>query len=95
MHSSRIWLFVAAVISLTACKRQAEFVAPKEAEFAVAAAKGYAETKGWKHPTLRDAKVRDGVWTIEMLSESSRDSLDYASVQASSEGKVILYGAPR
>ena len=80
---------------VAACDRRSEFIAPKEAEFAVSVAKNYAMTNGWEQPTLRDAKIRDGVWTIELLSKNSRSHLDYVAVHVSSNGQVTWYSAPR
>ncbi len=88
---TNLWL-MAAVISLTACNRQAEFVAPHDARIAVAVAKAYAQTNGWKWSILKDAKLQDGVWTIEL---ASRSNPDYVSVQVSPDGKVTWYAAPR
>ena len=83
---------MAAVISLAACKRQTEFVGPKEAQIPVAVAKAYAQTNGWEQPVLQGAKLRDGVWTIEL---ASRSRADHVSLLVSPDGKVMWYGAPR
>ncbi len=93
MGTSRTNLcLMAAVISLTACHREADFVAPHDARIAVAVAKDYAETNGWKWSILKNAKLHDGVWTIEL---GSRPNPDYVSVQVSPDGKVTWYAAPR
>jgi hypothetical protein len=90
-------LFLAALFPLFAScgSKKAEFVAPREAAVAVAAARQYAETNGCERPTLCGAQFSSfggGVWVISLRKEKTKELV---VLQVSPEGKIVSFSGIR
>lgn len=96
----------ALAVLLVACQQRSDFVAPKAASSAVAAAKMYLKTNGimeqpilqaaeFEQPVLQAEGFEHGVWRLELVSaRSKKGDLDCWIIRASPDGQIVFTYGP-
>ncbi len=88
------------VALLVGCDHRTEFVAPKEADYAVAVAKTYCRTSGIiGDPILQAAQFetqfQTGVWRLELVSvKTPKSDLDCWIIRVTQDGQILTTYGP-